>query len=61
MYQTNELVKKLTRVASIVEAEGYIEWPRLRDTIEYAKGMDYHRLRLAIFVGLHIEAQRVYL
>jgi uncharacterized metal-binding protein len=59
LYNTDEFVKKSTRVASIVEAEGYIEWPRLKDTIEYAKRMDYHNLGLAFCVGLYSEAQRV--
>ncbi|TFF88256.1 MAG: DUF1847 domain-containing protein [Promethearchaeota archaeon] len=59
LYQENEEVKKATRVASIVEAEGYIKWPRLKDTIEYAKRMGYQKLGLAFCVGLINEAERV--
>jgi uncharacterized metal-binding protein len=59
IYQTDDFVKKSTKVASILEAEGYMEWPRLKDTIEYAKGMDYNKLGLAFCVGLHSEAQKV--
>jgi len=59
LYQTDDFVKESTKVASMVEAQGYIEWPRLKDTIEYARGMEYHKLGLAFCVGLHSEAERV--
>lgn len=59
LYQTDEFVKKSTKVASIVEAQGYIHWPRLKDTIEYAKRMGYKKLGLAFCVGLISEAQKV--
>ncbi len=58
-YETDEFVKKSTAVASIVEAKGYIHWPRLKDTIEYAKGMGYKKLGLAFCVGLLREAQKI--
>ncbi|MBY8986983.1 MAG: DUF1847 domain-containing protein [Candidatus Lokiarchaeota archaeon] len=59
LYQKDEFIKRSTGVASIVEAKGYIKWPRLKDTIEYAKGMGYNKLELAFCVGLHSEAQRI--
>ena len=59
LYQNDDFVKKSTGVASIVEAKGYIKWPRLKDTIEYAKGMDYNKLGLAFCVGLHSEAEEI--
>jgi len=59
IYETDEYVKKSTRVASIVEAKGYIHWPRLKDTIEYAKGMDYKKLGIAFCVGMIKEARKV--
>ena len=58
LYKTDEFVKKSTSVASIVEAQGYIHWPRLKDTIEYAKGMGFKKLGLAFCVGLRKEASR---
>ena len=52
---TREIVKN----ASIVEAEGYIEWPRLRDTIEFMKLMKYKKVGLAFCVGLKDEATKI--
>jgi uncharacterized metal-binding protein len=59
LYESDEYIKKSTAVASIVEAKGYIHWPRLKDTVEYAKGMEYKKLGLAFCVGMLREAQRV--
>ncbi|MBY8986351.1 MAG: DUF1847 domain-containing protein [Candidatus Lokiarchaeota archaeon] len=57
LYKTDEFLKKSTNVASIVEAKGYKHWPRLKDTIEYAKGMGFKKLGLASCVGLQKEAE----
>ncbi|MFX0022646.1 MAG: DUF1847 domain-containing protein [Candidatus Hermodarchaeota archaeon] len=57
IYDTDEFVKNSIKVASIVEAQGYIHWPRLKDTIEYAKGMKYTKLGIASCVGLQKEAE----
>jgi len=57
IYESDEFIKKSTKVASIVEAKGYIHWPRLKDTIEYAKGMKYIKLGIASCVGLQKEAE----
>ena len=46
-YKTNENIKKNTKMASIIEASGYIHWPRLKDTIEFAKRMEYNKIGLA--------------
>ncbi|MFX1257879.1 MAG: DUF1847 domain-containing protein [Promethearchaeota archaeon] len=59
LYENDEFLKKSTRIASIVEATGYILWPRLKDTIEYAKGMGYTKLGIAFCIGLMIEAKKI--
>ena len=59
IYKKDEFIKKSTGVASTVEASGYIKWPRLKDTIEYAKGMDFKKIGLAFCVGLHDEAAKI--
>jgi len=59
LYKKDESIKKATKNASIVEAKGYIVWPRLKDTIEYAKLMGYKKLGLAFCIGLLDEAQKV--
>ncbi|MHA2471962.1 MAG: DUF1847 domain-containing protein [Promethearchaeota archaeon] len=57
LYRNDDFLKKSTNVASIVEAKGYMHWPRLKDTIEYAKGMGFKRLGIASCVGLQEEAE----
>ena len=59
LYTSDENIKTSTKVASIVEAEGYIEWPRLKDTIEYAKRMNYKKIGLAFCIGLLDEARKI--
>ena len=46
-------------VSAAVEAEGYTRWPRLKETIEFAKRMGYRRLGLAFCAGLAAEAKIV--
>ncbi len=58
LYKTDNFIKKTTKIASIVEASGYIQWPRLKDIIEFAKGMDFNKIGLAFCVGLRREAKR---
>ncbi|MFX1311399.1 MAG: DUF1847 domain-containing protein [Promethearchaeota archaeon] len=57
-YKSDEFIKKTTSIASIVEAEGYINWPRLKDTIEFAKRMGFLKLGLAFCIGLLKEARK---
>ncbi|MBY8979583.1 MAG: DUF1847 domain-containing protein [Candidatus Lokiarchaeota archaeon] len=59
LYEKDDFVKRSTGIASIIEAKGYIKWPRLKDTIEYAKGMDYNMLGLAFCIGLHAETEQI--
>jgi len=50
------LEKKLAANAGIIEATGYLQWPRLKDTIEFAKLMEYKKLGIAFCIGLQKEA-----
>ncbi|MBD3229482.1 MAG: DUF1847 domain-containing protein [Candidatus Lokiarchaeota archaeon] len=59
IYKKDEEIKEITKVASIVEAQGYIKWPRLKDTVEFAKQMGYEKLGLAFCVGLIKEAEKI--
>lgn len=43
--------------SSEMEALGYCQWTRLREIMEFAKRMDYHRLGLAFCRGLRNEAR----
>ncbi len=58
LYKSDELIKKTTKEASIVEATGYILWSRLKDTIEFAKRMNFRKIGLAFCVGLQREAKK---
>jgi len=59
IYSDQKDVLLATKNASIVEATGYLKWPRLKDTIEYAKLMGYKKIGIAYCVGLMKEAKKV--
>lgn len=44
---------------SAIEAEGYCQWPRLKETIVLCKKMNYKKIGLAFCKGLHKEARIV--
>jgi len=58
IYKDNPHLKEGTKNASIVEAMGYMKWPRLKDTIKYAQLMGYKKLGMAFCIGLIEEAKR---
>ncbi|NVM28054.1 MAG: DUF1847 domain-containing protein [Candidatus Helarchaeota archaeon] len=58
LYEDPENIK-IARCAGIVEATGYIEWPRVKDTVEFAKLMEYRKLGLVFCIGLREEARKV--
>lgn len=43
---------KVMQTAAQVEHEGYMQWCRVREIIEFAKKMDYKKLGIATCVGL---------
>ena len=45
--------------ASSIEAIGYAQWPRIRETIELCKRMNYERIGIAFCRGLHSEAKAI--
>ncbi|MHA1377915.1 MAG: DUF1847 domain-containing protein [Candidatus Helarchaeota archaeon] len=59
IYQKEDYIRKMTKNAAIVEATGYREWPRLKDTIEFSKLMGYKKIGLANCVGLLKETKAV--
>jgi len=58
VYEKEEF-HKFYLVSAEVEAAGYTKWPRLKETIEFAKRMGYRRLGLAFCAGLAEEANVV--
>lgn len=57
LYRTREN-KKLYISAAEVEKEGYMKWPRIRETIEYLKKNGLRKVGLAFCIGLSDEALR---
>lgn len=51
--------RKFYITSSAIEAEGYCKWPRLKETIEFCKKMEYHTIGLAFCKGLKKEAKVV--
>ncbi len=52
-------IGRFAKNAAIVEAEGYCEWPRLREIIEFAKRMGYRKLGIAFCLGLRKEVKKI--
>ncbi len=52
----NEISRELATRASMVEAEGYMRWPRLREIMEYSRKLGIKRLGIAFCIGLRREA-----
>ncbi|MHA1797238.1 MAG: DUF1847 domain-containing protein, partial [Candidatus Helarchaeota archaeon] len=51
--------REMAKNASIVEATGYVEWPRLRDTIEFMKLMNFKKIGIATCIGLIKETEQI--
>jgi uncharacterized metal-binding protein len=48
--------RQMARESALVEAEGYMHWTRVEETMEFARRMGYRRLGIAFCVGLREEA-----
>ena len=48
---------KLAQTAASVESDGYRKWPRVQETIVFAKRMGYHRIGIATCVALIRESR----
>lgn len=57
-YQNDETLP-FFQAAAAIEAEGYCEWPRLREIGEFCRKMGYRRIGVAFCVGLGKEAKIV--
>ena len=55
IYKTDGETALMHKNAAIVEAKGYIAWPRLRDTIEFCREMSYETLGLVYCPDLSLE------
>ncbi len=56
-YFTNPEDKKLVQAAAKVESEGYRKWPRVQETIQFAKEMGYQKIGIATCVALIKESR----
>ena len=46
-YLTDQEDRKLAQVAAGIESDGYRKWPRVQETILFAKRMGYHKIGIA--------------
>ncbi|MCI8454640.1 MAG: DUF1847 domain-containing protein [Lachnospiraceae bacterium] len=46
-------------ISTILEKDGYCRWPRLKETMEFCKRMEYKKVGLGFCVGLYREAKVV--
>ena len=53
---SNNVSRELATKASLVEAEGYMKWPRLREIIEYSRKLGVKRIGIAFCIGFRREA-----
>lgn len=56
-YLTDEEDRKLAQVAASIESDGYRKWPRVKETILFAKRMGYHKIGIATCVALLRESR----
>ena len=56
---TDADVRRTMEVARSVETEGYRQWPRVRELIEFSKRMDIKKLGIAFCVGLREETTQL--
>lgn len=56
-YLTDQEDRKLAQVAAGIESDGYRKWPRVQETILFAKRMGYHKIGIATCVALLRESR----
>jgi uncharacterized metal-binding protein len=54
-YDRDDNIKSMAHAAALVEAQGYMKWTRVEDTIEFARLMGFTKLGIACCVGLKRE------
>lgn len=57
-YEDSE-IRRFHITSSAIEAEGYCQWPRLKEMVEFCKKMNYKKIGIAFCKGLHKEARVV--
>ncbi|MHB0868628.1 MAG: DUF1847 domain-containing protein [Chloroflexota bacterium] len=50
-------LRQMARESALVEAEGYVRWTRLEETMQFARRMGYKKLGVAFCVGLREEGK----
>ncbi len=50
----------LAKQAAIIESKGYMMWPRLKDTIELARRMEFKKIAVLFCPDLRKEAKKAY-
>lgn len=53
----DETNRKIMQTAAGVECDGYCQWPRIQETVEFAKRMGFRKIGIATCVGLIRESR----
>ncbi len=59
-YETDEFSRKIHRISTIIEKEGYGFWPRIREVIEICKRLNIKKVGIAFCIGLSEEAKKLH-
>jgi len=57
IYKQDESLRKLHHAATLIESEGYGEWPRVKEVVELCKKLNVTRVGIAFCIGLSDEAR----
>ncbi len=58
VYRSDPQTRRMSRESGIVESRGYMVWPRLKDIIEYSRGMGFEEVCLLFCPDVWREAKK---
>lgn len=58
-FYEDETNRKIMQTAAGIEADGYCVWPRIQETVEFARRMGFHKIGIATCVGLIRESRTI--
>ncbi len=57
VYEKDKLTKRLHQSSTLIEKEGYGQWPRIREVVELCKKLGIKKIGIAFCIGLSNEAK----
>jgi uncharacterized metal-binding protein len=58
VYVEDPETRRMAKTAAVMESRGYIVWPRLKDIIEFSRGMKYKKMAVLFCPDLWREARK---